>query len=440
VRPQMEKYMEAAIAAPNGARLAIFTLGQELRMIRGFTEDSSKLLAPIGDPKSHTEAKYEPQLATPARKVSEAGGCAKIRAPIGKQACEDYLGQLNADRDVDRDAMTLQAFQALARYLAPIPGRKNVMWVAGSFPIHFFPDTGRRGKFSSPYPNEVRQTAELLTADQVAVYPIGATGIGGESYLQGNSDPSANKAGKVVEGDEADRAFNQIAMELLARDTGGHAFYNTNGLSEAMAQAVDEGSHFYTLAYAPSNLKMDGKFRRIELKMASGGRYKLAYRRGYYAENAKFTGEGDAKKRDELAPLMGFGMPDFAQVLYKVKVAPMGSAGTAAGGGKAARYGFDFAITPGDLKLASGADGVRRGNMEVMMIAYDGDGKILNSYRKKSEVVLDAQAYAEVSSVGLQMHREMDVPEGAEYLRLGIMDLESGKMGSLVVGIRSGKD
>ena len=91
---------------------------------------------------------------------------------------------MNADRDADRVSMTLQAFQALARYLAPIPGRKNIIWVAGSFPIQFFPDTGKRGKFASPYPNAVRQTAELLTADQVAVYPIGATGLLGESYLR----------------------------------------------------------------------------------------------------------------------------------------------------------------------------------------------------------------------------------------------------------------
>lgn len=89
--------------------------------------------------------------------------------------------------------------------------------------------------------------------------------------------------------------------------------------------------------------------------------------------------------------------------------------------------------------MASGADGVRRGNMEVMIVAYDGEGKILNSFRKTSEIVLDPQAYAEVTRVGLQMRREMDVPEGAEYLRMGIMDLESGKMGSLVVGIRSGR-
>jgi VWFA-related protein len=442
VRPQMEKYMEAAIASPHGARLAIFTLGQQLRMIRGFTADSGKSLEAVEDPKSHTEAKFEPQMASGLRKSAEAGLCGQ-KAPSAIEACKAYVAKLEVDRSADRVAMTLQAFQALARYLAPIPGRKNIMWVAGSFPIHFFPDTGRRGQFASPYPNAVRQTAELLTADQVAVYPIGATGLGGESYLQGNADPSANRTGKAVEGDEADRAFNQIAMEMLARDTGGHAFYNTNGLSEAMEEAVGEGSHFYSLAYVPSNSNLDGKYRKIDLKLA-GGDYKLAYRRGYYAENAKFpVSEAGQKKNDVLVPLMGFGMPDFAQILYKVRVAPVAAdASNGASGVKElkapmVRYGLDFAITPADLHLETRPDGIRRGNIEVMLVAYDADGGMVNVFRKKSEIVLDPQMYAEVMRIGLQMHREMDVPENAAYLRIGLMDLDSGKLGSLTVEMRS---
>jgi VWFA-related protein len=442
VRPQMEKYMEAAIASPHGARLAIFTLGQQLRMIRGFTADSGKSLEAVEDPKSHTGAKFEPQMASGLRKSAEAGLCGQ-KAPSAIEACKAYVAKLEVDRSADRVAMTLQAFQALARYLAPIPGRKNIMWVAGSFPIHFFPDTGRRGQFASPYPNAVRQTAELLTADQVAVYPIGATGLGGESYLQGSADPSANRTGKAVEGDEADRAFNQIAMEMLARDTGGHAFYNTNGLSEAMEEAVDEGSHFYSLAYVPSNSNLDGKYRKIDLKLA-GGDYKLAYRRGYYAENAKFpVSEAGQKKNDALVPLMGFGMPDFAQILYKVRVAPVAAdASSGAGGVKElkapmVRYGLDFAITPVDLHLETGPDGIRRGNIEVMLVAYDADGGMVNVFRKKSEIVLDPQMYAEVMRIGLQMHREIDVPGNAAYLRTGLMDLDSGKLGSLTVEMRS---
>ena len=34
---------------------------------------------------------------------------------------------------------------------------------------------------------------------------------------------------------------------------------------------------------------MDGKYRKVEVKVAEGN-FKLAYRRGYYAENAKFPG------------------------------------------------------------------------------------------------------------------------------------------------------
>ena len=147
---------------------------------------------------------------------------------------------------------------------------------------------------------------------------------------------------------------------------------------------------------------------------------------------------------------MGFGMPDFAQVLYKVRVAPVvrvapdavASGGVGAGGVKepkaaTVRYGLDFAITPADLHLELGADGIRRGNIEVMLIAYDADGGMVNVFRKKSEILLNPQMYAEVMRIGLQMHREIDVPENAAYLRTGLMDLDSGKLGSLTVEVRS---
>jgi VWFA-related protein len=375
VRPQMAKYLQAAIAAPNGARLAIFTLGQKLRMVRGFTADSSGLLTALTDPQSGTQAKYEPQLATPRRKDSEQLACMGIRSSLGQAACLEYMAEENAERNADRGAMTLQAFQALARYLAPIPGRKNVMWVAGSFPIHFFPDTGVRGKFSSPYQSDVQRTANLLTADQVAVYPISA------KALDSNTIYDSNNFGKPIEADESDRSFNQIAMELLARDTGGRAFYNTNDLSAAMATAVEEGTHFYTLTYAPTNTKLDGKLRHIELKLAHGD-YKLAYRRGYYAESPKRSAEAeDHSNRDALAPLMGFGMPDFAQILCKVKIAPAPTNNKVASGAVTTKsnqgsvpYGFDFAIAPADLLLEAGPDKVRRGSIEVMIVAYDAEG------------------------------------------------------------------
>jgi VWFA-related protein len=432
VRPQMVKYLQAALAAPTGARIAIFTLGSKLRMVQGFTADSAGLMTALMDPKSGTEAKFQSQLASPARKKSERLVCMGIRSPAGKAACDDFFAEEEGARSGDRVVMTLQAFQALARYLSQFPGRKNVMWISGSFPLTFFPETNPRGVPRKEYRSEIRQTADLLTADQVAVYPISARGLTGEEATR------ADNYGRPIHDGYSDRAFDQISMETLARDTGGRAFYNTNDFSNAMTEAIDSGSHYYTLTYTPTNVKMDGKYRRIEVKGINGA-YKLTYRRGYYAENAKFVPVGDdQRKSDALVPLMAFGMPDFAQVLFKmqlVKTKP-GSDGSRAGSntelkGPLIRYSLDFAISAQDLRLENSADGVRHGNIEVMVVAYDPDGALLNSFRKKSEIVLDPKAYLEVMQVGLQMHRELDVPEGTALLRAGIYDLNSGNAGTL---------
>ena len=39
-------------------------------------------------------------------------------------------------------------------------------------------------------------------------------------------------------------------MNLIGEQTGGRAFYNTNGLKESLETAADEGSSYYSLVYA----------------------------------------------------------------------------------------------------------------------------------------------------------------------------------------------
>jgi hypothetical protein len=229
-------------------------------------------------------------------------------------------------------------------------------------------------------------------------------------------------------------------METLAKDTGGHAFYDTNGLTEAVSHAVNDGSHFYTLAYTPTDMKADGKYRRIQVKVA-GGSYRLDYRRGYYAADEGMerapeqTPEGDA-----LLPLLGFGMPDFAQILFKARVLPSDpqpEAGAARAGSKAdlkgplTRYRVDFAISAKELKLDASPDGMRHGHIEVMLVAYDPDGKPLNLVTAKYNLGLQPQDYADAQRQGLQVPAELDVPAGEVFLRAGIYDLNSHSAGTL---------
>jgi len=427
VRPQMVKYLRSELAAPTGARLAIFTLGQKFSMVRGFTADSSASLKALIDPKSGTEAKFEPQMASPRRILSENLACDGIRSPVGQAACRDFMTEERAERAGDRVAMTLQAFQALARYLALFPGRKNVMWISGTFPLSFFPETNPRSGHGK-YRSEIRQTADLLTADQVAVYPISATGLSGEEATQ------SDELGRPIREERSD-LVEQISMEALAQDTGGKPFYNTNDLSNAMKEAINIGSHYYTLTYTPSNIKTDGKFHRIEVKGKTSS-YKLAYRRGYYRENPETEPAVERNvERDPLLPFMSFGMPDFAEILYKVRVAALPGDSSADPTKSVVRYGVDFAVSPQDVKLETDAGGVRSGSIEVAVIAYGYDGRILNTVSKKIPIHLQPDVFAALQRVGFQLHEEIDLPKADVVLQTGIYDLTAHHAGTLEIPV-----
>ncbi len=73
-------------------------------------------------------------------------------------------------------------------------------------------------------------------------------------------------------------------MEKLATDTGGRVInVGNNGkrLEEAFQQIQDELRTQYLASYTPTNLKLDGGFRKLEITCGKG--LKVQNRRGYYA-------------------------------------------------------------------------------------------------------------------------------------------------------------
>ena len=88
-----------------------------------------------------------------------------------------------------RVAITLSAFQQLARYLSGYPGRKNLIWVSGSFPIVLFGDSVSLNPSVAPrtYMSEIQKTADLCTAAQMAIYPVSAEGLMIHSVYQADA-------------------------------------------------------------------------------------------------------------------------------------------------------------------------------------------------------------------------------------------------------------
>lgn len=458
-----------------GLRVAVFVLGSKLRMVQGFTTDSSVLRDAVNDKKNGVKMEADTSVTRSLQDkrddIEDKAMAATMQmGAAGLEALADWQANFAGYQADQRVAMTLEALNYLGRYLAAVPGRKNLIWFSSSLPVTVFPSPREKQSFGQmrEYSAALKETADLLTVSKVAVYPIGAEGmmvshvcepthlifINGCVDDEGgavNSSSGAIPSGRPVDfmtpytNEAAARSDKIMAMEQLAADTGGKAFYNTNDLNAAMMHAIENGAHYYTLAYTPTNKKMDGSYRRIEVK-TSAGKYNLAYRRGYNADD-KLT--ADTKpEADPLHALLMHGLPSATQVLYGVRVLPVSPqpAPNSKKAGKNAkltgpttRYGVDFLVRWSDVALETAADSTHRGKIQASLLAYDRDGNALNWMGVLQGMALTPENFAAIQKSGVPMHLEIDLPSSAAYLETGVYDWSSGKAGTLEVPVNNAK-
>jgi hypothetical protein len=363
--------------------------------------------------------------------------------------------------------MTLDALDQIAAYLSTIPGRKNLIWFTSGMPLQVLPN-GTDGNLAlmTDYTRELRRTTDLLTAAQIAVYPVDAQG------LHGSMEHSATRAGSGFAngrgGQNAaaqDLAFlertanEQLSMVAVAEATGGAAYFNTNGLGDAVAKAVANGANYYTLAYAPPKPAYDGAFHKITVK-TDLPKVHLAYRSGYYsddvthnliaASSASPSAAGSASTVSDpnsnyMAASMRRGVPNSTQILFDVKVEPLAAGinppGTSALGtlnpkleGKPLkRYEFNYIFPGRQIQFADSADHIHKGSLQFQVAAYDVQGTLLNSISQTVDLPLSQEMYNKLQRAPFQFSQALDLPPGDIFLRMGIRDQTSDRIGTLEI-------
>ncbi len=78
---------------------------------------------------------------------------------------------------------------------------------------------------------------------------------------------------------------SQYAMRKLAQETGAQAFFpaKVHELSTIYAAIAEELSYQYSIGYAPSNARSDGRFRRISVRVTTRPELRPRARTGYIA-------------------------------------------------------------------------------------------------------------------------------------------------------------
>jgi VWFA-related protein len=157
---------------------------------------------------------------------------------------------------------TLENLRYVVSRLSRIPGRKTVVFLSEGF----FVEESRV--------ELVNIAADAARAGTV-IYNIDSRGLIGSPSA--TPDVLSAAAGRATSWDTG-----EDGPAILASATGGLRFRNIDDISRAFNLVVRDTSTYYVIGYQPDNPKMDGTYRKIEVKPVPSG-LRVRSRQGYRA-------------------------------------------------------------------------------------------------------------------------------------------------------------
>jgi hypothetical protein len=319
----------------------------------------------------------------------------------------------------------------------------------------------------------MRAATDLLNDAETAVYPVDARGLPTNTVYSA-SQPSG-PGGALASRQGSMRAISQFgeqisakhsAMDMIGEETGGRAFYNTNGLDRAMEKASSDGTSYYSLVYAPANNKFDGSVRRISVSLEHN-HYHLAYRRSYFADdldtgaNPQATTAVEKTSTESMAAAAQYGAPPSHQLIFAAQVDAIGAPVPATAVQMAAldpyleqadkaagrkfvkptapilmqQYAIQYAVLASQLDLHQSENGVYRPHVALTALAFNAEGETLWGFNTRIEDAIPAAEIGNILQNGYRAVQALLVPVDTAVIRLVVYDENSGRVGSMEVRV-----
>lgn len=480
-RAQMLQFLKSR---SDTSEVAIFVLSDKLHMLQGFTDNDDLLIAALN--RQNSTLYKSSYLLAPGEATQQSDDLAKTEGnQDGANAVQDVSFQaisrmLSHMETIDASALmdqrvfiTAQAMEEIARFLVGLPGRKNLLWLSGSFPEGILPDASLGGRDSFDvtrnYSSTLMEVTDLLNLSHVAVYPVDLRGLQVNPMYSASSnqtfEPGTKKNAKAVHDFSQQNNAEHATMDAIADNTGGQAFYNTNGLKEAVSTAMKEGAVYYTLSYAPSNAKLDGGVRHVRVELTKpelrNAGYQMSYRRTYFADNIdEAVAHSEDTPNDPLAQTLGHGAPEAHQLFFEAHLLAYGQPTVASPEQMDVlakyeamnarekkhkvtmlsrqpvmmqRYVIEYGLLLRQLQVASGNDGTQNTDLDFAVVSFDGDGNTLNGIRSEIRDAMPPERYERLLKSAYQVVQTVAVPAHAAFLRMAVRDMGSNQMGSIEI-------
>lgn len=236
-------------------------------------------------------------------------------------------------------------------------------------------------------------------------------------------------------------------MDQDAKATGGLAFFSDNALEQIASRIVSDDSSYYTLTYAPQDLKRDGKWHKVKVTL-NDPHYHLSYRRGYFDDgqtNPQPTGKMHTRLQADGKTIKLPSDPG-EPIVFQATVLPaantQAAAPTAPSGimpkplkkGQTA-YTIHYtipasAIQPHNIEGNIGTDQVRSG-----IIAFNRFGKQVTSVLEAAVFKVTEDTVRSDPNAVLGFDQQINLPDGEDDLYIVVWDTTTGRFGTVSVSL-----
>ncbi|HEV2401472.1 MAG TPA: VWA domain-containing protein [Candidatus Sulfotelmatobacter sp.] len=180
--------------------------------------------------------------------------------------------------------VSLRVMQDAVRRMSGLPGQRTIVLVSPGF-------------LTPELEYEYGDLIDRALREQVVINSLDARGLyviipGGDASVAGQHPDSGLRT--MYETNSASQDSDILAV--LADGTGGTFFQNNNDMDEGLRRLADVPEFYYVLGFTPQNLKSDGKFHSIKVRLANHQKYDVQARRGYYAPRHEMDTAEESKR------------------------------------------------------------------------------------------------------------------------------------------------
>jgi VWFA-related protein len=204
--------------------------------------------------------------------INEILSCTpNLQRDMAERLVDSAAGQALAAGDQDV-RVTLGAIAEFLRRMIAFPGQRTLILVSPGF----LTITDEALSMES-------QIMDLAAQSNVTISALDARGLyTTELDASDRSRGSAHTMQLKAEYHRNSMGLAENVMAELADATGGNYFHNNNDLQTGLSYLAAGPEYLYLLYVSPKNVKQDGSFHRLKVKVDQGG-LKLQARRGYFA-------------------------------------------------------------------------------------------------------------------------------------------------------------